>query len=58
MSDLLSLDAHAHFDPRRTSAELAEADAVFGMTLSLDEADKVVRREEPLVAWGVDCHAR
>lgn len=28
------------------------------MTLSLDEADKVVRREEPLVAWGVGCHPR
>jgi len=58
MSDLLSLDAHAHFDPRRTSAELAEAGAVLAMSLSLDEADKVVRREEPLVVWGVGCHPR
>jgi len=58
MSDLLSLDAHAHFDPRRTSAELAEAGAVLAMSLSLEEADKVVRRGEQLVAWGVGCHPR
>jgi TatD DNase family protein len=54
----ISLDAHAHFDPRRTSAELAEAGAVLAMSLSLNEADKVVSREEPLVAWGVGCHPR
>jgi len=58
MPDPLTLDAHAHFDPRRTSSELAEAGAVLAMTLSLDEADKVVTRDEPLVAWGVGCHPR
>jgi TatD DNase family protein len=58
MTTLPSLDAHAHFDPRRTSTELAEAGAVLAMTLSLDEADKVVRRSEPQVAWGVGCHPR
>jgi len=58
MPDSLSLDAHAHFDPKRASAELAEAGAVLAMTLSLDEADKVVHRKEPLVAWGVGCHPR
>lgn len=54
----LSLDAHAHIDPKRTSAELFEAGAVLAMTLSLDEADQVVQREEPLIAWGVGCHPR
>jgi TatD DNase family protein len=58
MPELLSLDAHAHLDPRRTSAELAEAGAVLGMTLSLDEADKVLHRKEPLIAFGVGCHPR
>jgi len=58
MASLPSLDAHAHIDPRRTSSELSEAGAVLAMTLSLDEADKVVRRDEPLVAWGVGCHPR
>jgi len=53
-----SLDAHAHFDPSRTSQELAQAGAVLAMTLSLDEADKVVDRKEPLIAWGVGCHPR
>jgi TatD DNase family protein len=28
------------------------------MTLSLDEAEAVARRREPLVAWGVGCHPR
>ncbi len=53
-----SLDAHAHFDPRRTPTEVAEAGAVLAMSLSMNEADKVVGREEPLVAWGAGCHPR
>ena len=55
---LPTLDAHAHFDPSRSSDELAEAGALLAMTLSLDKADKVVHREEPLIAWGVGCHPR
>jgi TatD DNase family protein len=58
MQEPISLDAHAHLDPRRTSQELSDAGAVLAMTLSLDEADKVVYREEPLIAWGVGCHPR
>jgi TatD DNase family protein len=54
----LSLDAHAHFDPHRSPQELADAGAVLAMTLSLDEAGKVIQRSEPLVAWGVGCHPR
>jgi TatD DNase family protein len=52
------LDAHAHFDPSRTSQELEEAGVVLAMSLSLDEADKVLQRKEPLIAWGVGCHPR
>jgi TatD DNase family protein len=58
MDELISLDAHAHFNPRRTSEELEQAGAVLGMTLSLDEADIVVSRPEQLIAWGVGCHPR
>jgi TatD DNase family protein len=58
MPGLLTLDAHAHLAPHRTSRELSDAGAVLGMTLSLDEADKVVHREEPMIAWGVGCHPR
>jgi TatD DNase family protein len=58
MPELISLDAHAHLDPRRTSEELSDAGAVLAMTLSLDEADKVLPRKEPLIAWGVGCHPR
>jgi TatD DNase family protein len=55
---LLSLDAHAHFDPARRPDELGRAGAVLVMTLSLEEAASAVRRREPLIAWGVGCHPR
>lgn len=58
MQTPISFDAHAHLDPTRTSAELAEAGAVLAMTLSLEEAARVLVREEPLIAWGVGCHPR
>jgi TatD DNase family protein len=54
----LSLDAHAHFDPKRTPDELADSGAVFAMTLSLDEAAQVVSRKDPHIAWGIGCHPR
>jgi len=54
----LTLDSHAHIDPRRTSAELAETGAVLAMSLSLDEADQTMRRIEAMIAWGVGCHPR
>jgi len=58
VTDLISLDAHAHVKPSRTSAELASAGAILAMTLSLGEAAAVVGRRDPLVAWGVGCHPR
>jgi len=58
MFDLPSLDAHAHFDPHRSLAKLAEAGPVHAMTLSLDETARVVDRKEPIIAWGVGCHPR
>lgn len=58
MQEFPTLDAHAHLDPKRSSQELAEAGAVLAMTLSLDEAEKVLPRKEALIAWGVGCHPR
>jgi TatD DNase family protein len=55
---LLSLDAHAHFNPSRTPDELGASGAVLAMTLSLNEAAQVVGRREPYIAWGVGCHPR
>jgi len=58
MKALLSLDAHAHLDPKQTSEALASTGAVLAMTLSLDEAALVVDRREPRIIWGVGCHPR
>jgi TatD DNase family protein len=58
MNPSLSLDAHAHIDPCRTADELHDAGAVLAMTLSLDEAARVISRKEPTIAWGVGCHPR
>ena len=58
MPELISLDAHAHIDPTHISTDLAQAGAVLAMTLSLDEAAKVVGREDQFIAWGVGCHPR
>ncbi len=55
---LPSLDSHAHIDPKRTAEELARVGAVLAMSLSLAEAQKVLERKEPLVAFGVGCHPR
>jgi TatD DNase family protein len=55
---VLPLDAHAHLEPERTSDELSASGAVLAMTLSLDEAARVVDRREPYVTWGVGCHPR
>ncbi len=55
---VLSLDAHAHFDPSRSQDELVGAGAILAMTLSLEEAAGAVRRREPFIAWGVGCHPR
>ncbi len=58
MQELVSLDAHAHLDPRRTPTELNNTGVVLAMTLSLDEAEKVITRREELIAFGIGCHPR
>lgn len=56
--NLPTLDAHSHLLPRWTSQEVSQAGALLSMTLSLDEAEMMANREEPLVAWGIGCHPR
>ena len=58
MKPSLSLDAHAHLDPARTSDELKDLGAVLAMTLSLNDAALVIGRKEPYIIWGVGCHPR
>lgn len=53
-----TLDAHAHLDPSRTAGELTGSGAVLGMTMSLDEAARVVNRADPWIVRGVGCHPR
>ena len=53
LNPLLSLDAHAHFNPTRAPEELKEMGAVLAMTLSLEEAAQVTGRQETTIAWGV-----
>lgn len=56
--ELPSIDAHAHVHPSRSIKEVAEAGAVLASTLSLDEAELGIERQEPLITWGVGCHPR
>jgi hypothetical protein len=43
MPDLIFLDIHALIDMASTLAEFSEAGVVLAMTLSLDDATKVIR---------------
>jgi TatD DNase family protein len=58
MPDLPSLGAHAHIDPQRASDELIDVGVVLAMTISLGEAEKMLGRNERMIAWGVGCHPR
>jgi TatD DNase family protein len=57
MTRLLSLDLHAHIDPRISPADLLDLRAViFAATRSLDEAEPVMKRRDERTVWGVGCH--
>ena len=57
MRSLLSLDLHAHIDPRISPADLLDLRAVvFAATRSLDEAELALRRHDSRTVWGVGCH--
>ena len=57
MTRLLSLDLHAHVDPRISPADLLDLRAVvFAATRSLDEAESAMKRRDDRTVWGVGCH--
>jgi TatD DNase family protein len=57
MTRLLSLDLHAHIDPRISAADLLDLRAVvFAATRSLEEAEQALRRRDSRTVWGVGCH--
>ncbi len=58
MSILPTLDAHAHLDPEKPSAELADSGAVLAMTFSIQRAIVAIERHDAMIAWGVGCHPR
>jgi TatD DNase family protein len=58
MMEYPTLDAHAHMSPGHASKELQNSGAVLAMSLSLEEAARVVGRKEPDIAWGTGCHPR
>lgn len=53
-----TLDAHAHISPKSSLEDVEGSGTVLAMTFSLDEAEIVVNREIPNVAWGAGCHPR
>ncbi len=57
MRGALPLDAHAHISDAIPSHEIMLLNAtIFAMTRSLDEAEKVLQRNDTNVIWGVGCH--
>jgi TatD DNase family protein len=58
MKSLPTLDAHGHLALDRSSDVLSSSGSVIALTLSLEEAGKVIPRQEPQIAWGVGCHPR
>ena len=53
-----TLDAHGHLASDHSSDELSSSGNVLAMTLSVEEAGRVIDRLEPQIAWGVGCHPR
>lgn len=58
MKTLPTLDAHGHLAAARSLDDLEHSGFVLSMTLSLEEAEKVIERQDPRVAWGVGCYPR
>jgi TatD DNase family protein len=57
MTRLLSLDLHAHIDPRIAADDLLDLRAViFAATRSLNEAEQALVRRDSRTIWGVGCH--
>jgi TatD DNase family protein len=53
-----TLDAHAHIAADHPSQDLQGSGFMLGMTLSLNEAERVAGRQEAYIVWGAGCHPR
>jgi TatD DNase family protein len=56
--DLPTLDAHGHLAPVRNPEELLACGMVLANSLSLDDGERVLSRQDRFIAWGVGCHPR
>ncbi|MCU0522735.1 MAG: GrpB family protein, partial [Anaerolineae bacterium] len=51
-----TLDAHAHLRANLARDEVRRSGAVLALTLSLDEAERALARDDSLIVWGVGCY--
>lgn len=58
MDQLPTLDAHCHLDSDDTPGYRSNIGLAIALTLSLEEAEKVLERQETQIAWGVGCYPR
>jgi TatD DNase family protein len=58
MKQLATLDAHGHLAADHSVDGLANSGFVLAMTLSREEAEKVIERQDAQIAWGVGCYPR
>lgn len=58
MSDFPTLDTHCHLAPDSLPSNLWRTGFAHASTLSLEEAESVIARQEPQIAWGAGCHPR
>jgi TatD DNase family protein len=58
VEQLPTLDAHCHLSSDHSSEDLVNTGFAIALTLSLEEAEKAIKRQEPHIAWGVGCYPR
>jgi TatD DNase family protein len=56
LSNLPTLDAHAHLKHTHSAPNLASCGAVLAMTVSLEEASHTTNRNDQTILWGIGCH--
>lgn len=58
MNQLPTLDAHCHLASNHSPGALLNTGFTIALTLSLEEAEEAIERQEPHIAWGVGCYPR
>ena len=58
VNQLPNLDALCHLSSDHSSEDLVDIGFAIALTLSLEEAEQVIERQEPHIAWGVGCYPR